>query len=181
MPAFRTFATIIYDKQVKFKLISPKPRVKISNASPAPSVSRPPPGAAGSPRSPGDRLDLRAELLSPAVFATADPGVHRIGLHGADAPDLLIQPAVLSGEMAAAAAPHESAQLQRLPAVIGKTVRPPVERGKARSARTHLRRAEAGQYGDAFHDPSPFFRQCFGMYTIFIRPAASMRTSLSTP
>lgn len=76
-------------------------------------------------------FDLLAQLLISPIMAAADPEVDRLRMQLYDPLHLFLEPLVIFHGMPAAAAPHESLDLQRLLPVAGKGPRPLVERLKA--------------------------------------------------
>ena len=118
-----------------------------------------------------DRRDgfyFRAERAVPSVMAAADAEVHCIRLHGKDPLDFFIEPLVLPGKMAAAAAFHEGPHLERLVPIGGKAMGPSVESSEAPCTGADVFRPRTGEKYDGFHRPaflamaSASF-QCFGM------------------
>ena len=76
-------------------------------------------------------FDLLAQLLISPIMTAADPEVDRIRMQLYDPLHLFLESLVIFHGMPAAAAPHESLDLQRLLPVAGKGPRPLVERLKA--------------------------------------------------
>lgn len=76
-------------------------------------------------------FDLPAQLLISPIMTAADPEVDRLRMQLYDPLHLFLEPLVIFHGMPAAAAPHESLDLQRLLPVAGKGPRPLVERLKA--------------------------------------------------
>ena len=76
-------------------------------------------------------FDFPAQLLISPIMTAADPEVDRIRMQLYDPLHLFLEPLVIFHGMPAAAAPHESLDLQRLLPIAGKGPRPLVERLKA--------------------------------------------------
>ena len=80
---------------------------------------------------PSQCFDVLAQLPISPIMAAADPEMNRIGMNFQNPLHLFLEPLVIFHGMPAAAAPHESLDLQRLLPVAGKGPRPLVERLKA--------------------------------------------------
>ena len=80
-------------------------------------------------------FDLLAQLLISPIMAAADPEVNHLRMQLYDPLHLFLEPLVIFHGMPAAAAPHESLDLQRLLPIASKGLRPLMERLKASRTR----------------------------------------------